>query len=115
MSEMLYSRDAYGEALIELGQKNKEETRCTTGRCQMPEINIQSADDIKKLTGCHIHSAKAALEGPIAYLELEVSHILIPKIVRIRIHPYSSFTIDTGRAVFVAGLSYQTEDVEEEP
>ena len=80
----------------------------------MVEINIQSVEDLEQLHGCMIHAAKVVRSGPVAWLELEVSHIAMPKIVRVKVQPYASFTTNGGSMVVVSGLSYQTEDVEKE-
>ena len=77
----------------------------------MSEINIQSTEDIGKLVGCHIHSARVVKEGTVTRFELQVSHITMPGVVKVVVFPFASISIALGAGTIAAGLSFQTYDV----
>ena len=77
----------------------------------MPEIEIKGPKDIEKLNGCMVHSAKIITDGPVTYLQLEVSHITMPAIVRVAIFPFASYTQRYCNITTVSGLLFHTSDV----
>ena len=79
----------------------------------MSQIVINREEDISKLVGCHIHAAEFIKKDGVTYLELQVNHITMPKVVKITIHPFLQFMCTIGNMSAFAGICIQTHDVEE--
>ncbi len=80
----------------------------------MSILEIKSAEDIKKLIGCHIHDAKIVQEGAIGRLELQLNHISMPNIVKLAIRPEVTFSVGIKGCFIMVGLSILTDDIPEE-
>ncbi len=76
-------------------------------------LPFKSEADFPKLSGLHIEEARIMKDGPVGYLELEVSHITLPNKVIVRIHPAVQTKVGIMGVVILSGFEVQTEDVPE--
>ncbi len=80
----------------------------------MNVLKLKTPEDIAKLAGCHIHSAKLITVGPMTHLELVVDHIEMPNKVTIEIWPNVKYLAQPNMIMHQAGLFVGTSDTKEE-
>jgi len=80
----------------------------------MNSLGMENPEDLTKLSGCHIHSAKVIRNNLSSHLELIIDHIELPVKVKIELSPAVSFQIFPGFMTAASSLAIHAVDVEEE-